>query len=320
MKINIKQSIKNILISFAVIIFVVSPLQAASKYPNRPVKFLVPWPPGDLEDVLTRIIAEAMAKETGKPASVINKSGGGGVVGATQVARSRPNGLLIGSLVADLVTTQIHSGNAPYKAEELEPVGIFLDYPLVIAARKDAPYNTIEELAEYSQKNPVSLGHFGYQALPTGITLKAADKLNIKFGSDAPFDSLDCSTLANGDADIITPVVITILPCLKSGDVKLLSSITRNRLAISPETPTLAEKTGVTLTSWNGLFVRKGTPDEIKQLIAKISQRALESDKAKEVAQNTGAGIFWIGGDEAKAVIAKDFDATKELLDYLKQE
>ncbi len=59
---------------------------AAADYPNRPVKFVVPWPPGDLEDVLTRIIAEEMARDTGKPASVINKPGGGAVVGASEVA------------------------------------------------------------------------------------------------------------------------------------------------------------------------------------------------------------------------------------------
>ena len=296
------------------------PLQAAAEYPNRPVKFLVPWPAGDLEDVVTRVIAETMAKETKKPATVVNKAGGGGVVGTSEVARSRPDGLLIGSLVVDLVTTQIHGGNSPYKADDLEPVGIFLDYPMSLVARADAPYNSLQELANYSKNNNISLGHFGYQALPTAITLKAADKLGINFSSDTPFDALDCSTLANGDADIITANTISVLSCLKSGDVKLLSSMTRERLVISPATPTLAETTGITLTAWNGLFVKKGTPTAIKQQIANITQKALQTERVQEIANTTGAGIYWIGLEEAEDVIAQDFETTKALLKYLKAE
>lgn len=295
-----------------------APLVAAD-YPNRPVKFVVPWPPGDVEDILTRMIAEDMSKETGKPASVVNKPGGGGVVGASDVARARADGLTIGSFVVDLVTTQLLGGNAPYDQDTFEPVGIFVDYPFVLAAKADAPYNTLQELAEYSKNNKVSLGHFGYQALPTAITFKAADQIGIKFSSDAPFDSNDCSTLANGDADVINTVTQQILACLNSGDVKLLASITTERLSIAPDVPTLKELTGISQTPWNGLFVKKGTPDAIKQRIAEIAEKTMQSDKAKELSLSTGAGVFWIGAKEAEKVIAADYEAAKELLAYMKE-
>ena len=291
----------------------------AADYPNRPVKFVVPWPAGDVEDILTRMIAENMAKETGKPASVVNKPGGGGVVGASDVARARADGLTIGSFVSDLLTTQLLSGNAPFNEETFEPVGIFLDYPFVIATKADAPYNTLQELADYSKSNNVSLGHFGYQALPTAITFKAADQIGIKFSSDAPFDSNDCSTLANGDADVINTVTQQILACLKSGDVKLLSSITTERLSIAPNVPTLKEETGISQTPWNGLFVKKGTSEEIKQRIAEIASKTMASDKAKQLSLSTGAGVFWMDATEAKKVIADDYAAAIELLDYMKQ-
>lgn len=299
MKTKTKKLLAAMAMTLAGSVALATPLQAAD-YPNRPVKFLVPWPAGDLEDLLTRIIAEEMAKETKKPASVVNKPGGGGVVGTSEVARSRPDGLLVGSLVVDLLTTQIHGGNSPYQADDLEPVGIFLDYPMTLAVKADAPYNSLQELAEYSKGNNVTLGHFGYQALPTAITMKAADQMGIKFSSDAPFDALDCSTLANGDADVITANTVSVLSCMASGDVKLLSSMTRERLAVSPDTPTLAEETGITLTAWNGLFVKKGTPDAIKQRIAEISQKALATQKAKDIAKTTGAGIYWVGGGAAE--------------------
>lgn len=291
----------------------------SANYPNRPVKFVVPWPPGDLEDILTRVIAEEMSKETGKPASVVNKPGGGGVVGATDVSRSRPDGLVIGSFVADILTTQVLFGTAPFDQNSFEPVGIFLDYPFAIAVKSDAPYNNLEELAAYSKSNKVTLGHFGYQALPTAITFKAADQIGIKFSSDAPFDVLDCSTLANGDADVINTTTQLILACLNSGDVKLLTSISRDRLSITPDVATLAEQTGITQTTWNGLFVKKGTPQNIKDKIAGIAEKALQAERVKEISMNTGAGVYWLGGKEAEALLAKDFEQAKSLLNFMNQ-
>lgn len=298
---------------------IIAPITSvAADYPNRPVKYVVPWPPGDLEDVLTRLIAEEMAKQTGKPATVVNKPGGAGIIGAAEVSRARPDGLTIGSFVADILTTHILSGNAPFDQTTFEPVGIFLDYPFVIAAKADAPYNNLKELADYSQSNNVSLAHFGYQALPTAITFKAADEVGIQFSSNAPFDAINCSTLANGDADVVNTVTQTILSCLKSGDVKIIASITHQRLSISPDVATLKEQTGVAQTTWNGLFVKKGTPDNVKQVIADIAQKALQSDKVTAISQNTGANVFWMGGKQAQQVIENDFSSAKELLNYMK--
>ncbi|MCL1478397.1 MULTISPECIES: tripartite tricarboxylate transporter substrate binding protein [unclassified Marinobacter] len=312
---------KNITKFLAVATLAISPLLVSSpamaEYPERPVKFVVPWPPGDLEDIITRVIAEKMLEETGTPASVINKPGGGGIVGALDVAKARPNGQTIGSFVADILTTHIHSGNAPYDQSTFEPVGIFLDYPFVIAANSDAPYNNMAELAKYSQDNDISLGHFGYQALPTAITFKAASEAGIRIASDAAFDATNCITLATGDADIINTTTQLILSCLKSGEVKLLTSLTKDRLTIAPEVATLAEQTGITQTTWNGLFVRKGTSDEIKNKIAVIAQAALDSDRIRQLAESTGAGIYWIGGEEAEALVAKDFESSKGLLEFM---
>ncbi|MBR7890054.1 tripartite tricarboxylate transporter substrate binding protein [Marinomonas sp. A79] len=289
----------------------------AADYPNRPVKFIVPWPPGDLEDVLTRIIAEEMSKETGVPATVVNKPGGGGVLGATTVAQSRPDGSVIGSFVVDLLTTQVVGGNAPYSADAFVPVGIFLDYPFVLAVKSDAPYNTLGELADYAKSHQVSLGHFGYQATPTAITFKAADKLNFKFASDSAFDALDCSTLANGDADVINTTTQLILPCLDSKEVKLLTSFTYNRLVISPDIPTLSEAAGISQTLWNGLFVKKGTPQATIDKIASIAEQALQRPEVLKLQATTGAGVYWTSADNAKKLVEHDYKNAEELSKYV---
>jgi hypothetical protein len=115
---------------------------ALAEYPEKPVSFIVPWPPGDLEDVLTRMIAEEFQKQTGAPAAVVNMAGGGGIVGALEVANAAPDGHTIGSFVLGIPTVKTMGPDAQIARDTFEPVGIFLTYPFLIAAAKaDAPYN-----------------------------------------------------------------------------------------------------------------------------------------------------------------------------------
>ena len=136
---------------------------AHAQYPNKPVTFIVPWPPGDLEDVLTRMIADDFQKAYGKPAAVLNKPGGGGgpFPGAVEVTKAPPDGSTIGSFVIDIPLMAHKVGIAELDPNPFEPVGIFLTYPFVIAVGEKAPYNTMQELATYAKTHKVALGHFG---------------------------------------------------------------------------------------------------------------------------------------------------------------
>jgi tripartite-type tricarboxylate transporter receptor subunit TctC len=286
---------------------------AAAEYPERPVTFIVPWPPGDLEDQLTRIIAEEMIAATNVPAKVINRPGGGAVEGATAVAQSDPDGYTIGSLVIDVPTMHIIRANAAYKRDDFEPVGIFLTYPFALVALKTAPYNTLAELAEHAKANPVKLGHFGYDLVPTMATFAAAKKLGFAFGSDAGFDMLDCGTLKNGDVDVMNTTMATVLSCLD--DVKAIAAYTDQPLSIMPDAKLLSEQVpGMDITLWNGLFVPKGTPQDVKDKIAAIAEKAMMSDKAQEIAKATGAGVYWMGAEEAAKRIDKDYLAAEQLV------
>lgn len=291
---------------------------ALADYPERPVTFIVPWPPGDLEDQLTRIIADEMTAETGVPAKVVNRPGGGAVEGATAVAQSDPDGYTVGSLVIDVPTMHIIQGNAPYKRDSFEPVGIFLTYPFALVAKKDAPYDDLASLAAYAKDHSVKLGHFGYDLIPTMATFEAAKKLGFSFGADAAFDGLDCSTLANGDADVMNTTMATVLSCLD--DVKVLAAYTDQPLSIKPDAKLLSEQVpGLNITLWNGLFVPKGTPQEVKDKLAAIAEKAMQSDKAKAVATATGAGVYWMNAADSAKRIDKDYADAEALVKDLKK-
>ena len=279
---------------------------ALAEYPEKPVTFIVPWPPGDLEDVLTRLIAEELQKETGVPAAVVNKPGGGGVVGGLEVATAAPDGYTIGSFTVGIPTVKTMGPDAQFGPDALEPIGIFLTYPFLIAAKADAPYSTMAELAEHSKANPVRLAHFGYGIEPTMMTVFGLQELGGSFSAEAAFDAVDCSTLANGDADVINTTAQLVLSCL--GDIKVLATITGERTSITPDVATLGEQVpalaGASL--WNGLFVPKGTPQEVKDKVAAAAQAVVASDAAQEIAKTTGALVYWQDQAAATAQVAKD--------------
>lgn len=289
-----------------------SPAQAA--YPEKPVQFVIPWPPGDLEDVLTRIIADHMQKETGVATAVVNRPGGGGgpFPGAAEVARAAPDGYTIGSFVISVPIVGPMRGIEGLQRDTFEPIGIFLSYPFVVVAKQDAPYSSMKELAEYAKTNKVALGHFGYGLVPTRATFLAAKELGFEFGSEAAFDNVDCNTLASGDADVINTTIQLVLPCLDK--VKVLAAITGERISLVPDVPTLGEQVaGADIELWNGLFVPKGTPQEVKQRIAEIAQEALQSEEAQKVAETTGALIYWIGAEQAQARIEADYKKIEDI-------
>jgi tripartite-type tricarboxylate transporter receptor subunit TctC len=291
---------------------------AFAEYPERPVTFIVPWPPGDLEDQLTRLIADEMTTETGIPAKVVNRPGGGAVEGATAVAQSDPDGYTIGSFVTDVVTMHIIKANATYKRDTFEPIGIFLTYPFALVAKKDAPYSNMAELAAYAKSNPVKLGHFGYDLIPTMATFVAAQKLDFKFSADAAFDMLDCATLANGDADVINTTMALVLSCLP--DVKVIAAYTDTPISVKPDGKLLSEQVpGLSITLGNGLYVPKGTPQEVKDKIAAIAEKVMKSDKALEIAKATGAGVYWMNAADSAKRIDADYAASEALVNALKK-
>ena len=287
---------------------------ARAEYPEKPVQFVVPWPPGDLEDVLTRMIAEELQNETGVAAAVVNKPGGGGgpFPGAAEVARAPADGYTVGSFVIGVPTVGALLGIEGITRDTFEPVGIFLTYPFVLAAAGDAPYSDMAGLAAHAKDNKVALGHFGYGLVPTRVSIIAGMELGFEFGSEAAFDMLDCNSLASGDADVINTTVQLVLPCLD--DIKPLASITGERIPVLPDTPTMAEQVpGLNISLWNGLFVPKGTPQAVKDKLAAVAERVVTSDKARKLSQETGGLVYWQNAEEAAARIDADYAAIEEM-------
>lgn len=184
-------------------------------------------------------------------------------------------------------------------------MGIFLTYPFVIVTSGDASYSSMAELAAYAQENDVALGHFGDVLTPTAVTKAFAKNAGFEWGSDAAFDALDCNTLASGDADVINTTLQLILPCLDS--VKVLVAITGERISLVPDTPAIGElDASLDIALWNGLFVHKDTPQDVRDKIAASAAKTMASERAIAVAADTGALVYWLNAEDSAALIETD--------------
>ncbi len=292
---------------------------ALADYPDGPVQFIVPWPPGDFEDILTRMIADDMAKATGQAVSVVNRPGGGDgpFPGALEVLAAPNDGSVVGSFVigVPVVGPNIDIG---IEADSFVPVGIFLTYPFVLAAGADAPYSNMEELAAHAQDNDVVLGHFGAGLTPTKVSFVAAKTMGFEFADDSAFDLLDCNTLSSGDADVINTTLALIEPCLD--EIKVLGNIGADPIAKLEGVETLAAQAGIApLELWNGLFVTKGTPQEVIDTIAGIAKQTMASEAAQTLMQETGAAVYWQDQATSQARIEADRATNAEFSQFLSE-
>lgn len=286
---------------------------AAAEYPDAPVQFIVPWPPGDFEDILTRMIAANMQEKTGVSASVVNRPGGGDgpFPGALEVLNGPTDGSMVGSFVigVPVVGPVLDMG---IEEDSFTPVGIFLTYPFVLAASGDAPYSNMKELADHAKDNDVVLGHFGAGLAPTAATFAAAKKLGFEFADDSAFDMLDCNSLSSGDADVINTTLALIEPCL--ADTNVLANIGAERIGKLPDVNTLSEQSGINdIELWNGLFVKKGTPQEVIDVLAEITEATMASEEAQQLMVETGARVYFQDMAESKARIATDREKSAEI-------
>ncbi len=286
-------------------------VNAQAEYPTGPVQFIVPWPPGDFEDILTRMIAANMQEATGIPASVVNRPGGGDgpFPGALEVLDAPADGSVVGSFVlgVPIVGPRIGIG---IEEDSFVPVGIFLTYPFVLASAGDSGYSNMAELAAHAQDNDVVLGHFGAGLTPTKATFAAAKLMDFEFADDSAFDMLDCNTLSAGDADVINTTLALIEPCLDT--INVLANIGENPIAKLDGVDTLSAQSGINnLELWNGLFVTKGTPQEVIDTLAEVGKATMMSDEAQELMAATGAAVYWQGMEESMERIA--IDTAKDL-------
>ena len=249
---------------------IVSSVSAQEKYPNRPVKIVLGFPPGQATDTVARAIAQKLGETTGQTFIVENRPGAAGIIGTDLVAKSTADGytLVMGSSGVMAVNPGLYS-KLPYDpVKDFAPITVAVTVPLFLVANPNFPPNTVKELVAYAKANP---GKVNYASGGSGVTNHLAMEL---FKSVAGVDMVHVpykggppalTDLIAGQVNVMFETGPGALPHVKAGKLKAIAVGGSKRSAALPNLPTVAESgyPGFEAVAWIGISAPTGTPKEI---------------------------------------------------------
>jgi len=290
-------------------------------YPNRPIRFMVGFPPGGSTDVAARMIAPRLAERLGQQFIIDNRAGAGGNIGVDAVAKAPADGYTIGFGVSGALAVNVTlQPNLPYDAlKDLAPVALAMINPLVLCTALETPANSLQELIAYAKPRPGSL-FYGTGGSGTAMHLSGA-MLNLLAGIDLVHVAFKGnSAAATGLVGNQIPVAVVDLTSARSfiraGRIRALGVTSAHRTQLAPEIPTLAELglAGFDVTSWFGVIAPAGTPADI---VAYLNAELIAVLKAPEMRERlAAAGLEPVAGtaDEFAALIRSEIRKYAKLI------
>ncbi len=257
----------------------------AQTFPDRPIKLVVPFPPGGVTDIVARTLSVKLTEELKQPVIVENRAGASGAIGAEAAARSAPDGYtwLMGN-ISTLAINQWTMAKLNYNpSTSFEPVAMVAVQPLLVAVNPKVPVNTLSELVAFAKKNP---GKLNYGTAGSSIHLAVeyfSGLAGIKMNHSPYKGSAPAITdLLGGQIQVLFDPFSSIHPQVAAGKVKALAITTADRSAVAPQVPTVIELgfAGYDVSSWQGIVVPAGTP---KDIVVKMNAAINKALKSKEV-------------------------------------
>src|SRR5216117_3821793 len=272
---------------------------AAAQYPSRPIRLLVPIPPGGGPDIVARLIAPKLGEALGQPVVVENRVGGNGNLAGELVARSPSDGhaLLLGMDSLMVINPHLY-GKMPFDPQkDLTPVASLVSNGFFMAVNPSVPARTFPEFIEYARRaNPplqYASGGNGSQHHLTMERLKARagiDMIHIPYKGGAPATT---ATVAGEVAAMMSGT--STAPQIKAGRLRVLAYTGPKRSSLLPEVPTIAETyPDFEMTQWYGLFAPPGTPEAVLARLRAEVNRVLKEPEIRERLHNAGGVEAWI--------------------------
>lgn len=242
---------------------------SAQTYPSKPIRWIVPFPPGGSTDLLARVVGQKLTEAWGQQVIVENKGGAGGTLGAAEAARAPADGytLLMGA-IHHTIASSVYP-KLPYDIQkDFAPITVVAIVPNVLVVNPSVPANSTKELIAYAKANPGKLT-YGSAGMGTAHHL-IGEQFNLQAGVNilhVPYkgSSPAVADLIGGQVLIMYDTVASCLPHIKSGKLRPLAVATAKRSSALPDVPTIAEAAlpGFEVTTWFGALAPVKTPKEI---------------------------------------------------------
>jgi len=280
--------------------------QAWAVYPDRPVRLIVPFPPGGASDQVGRAVAQYLGQRLGQTVVVENRGGAGGAIGVAAAAQAAPDGytLLLGTAESFGIVENLTPGQSTPAVRDFTPIALVTRIPSVFVVNPQVQARTLMEFVNLAKSQPGRY-HFGSPGTGTNVHL-IGEMLKARFGLDivhVPYKggSPAVTDLLGGQIEMMPSAVAAVAPRIKDGSLRALAVTSAERSPMLPEVPTMAEA-GVpdfVAGGWFGVLARAGTPPEA---VARL-ERELEAVARMPEFKERMAGI----GGEGKALTGRAF-------------
>lgn len=278
--------------------------QSSEAFPNKPIRLVIPYPPGGPTDLTARLVAVEMSKIIGQPIFIDNKAGASGMIGAEIVARAEPDGYtFLANASLHVINPSIYANMRFDAIQDFVPVTQLAAVPLVLVVPANSPFKSLKDMVEYGKKNPATLnfasaGNASSQQL-AGESFKIAAGLNMQhvaYKGSAPA----LTDVLGGQVQLMFDSMPSAMPFIKSGRLRALAVTTEKRTQALPDIPTIAESgyPGFEISTWYGFWAPKGTPAPIVAKLAESAALALKLPRVVE--QYVGMGADPVGSTPAE--------------------
>ena len=260
---------------------------SAQDYPNKPIRLVIPWPPGGVTDVVARSLAQTMSESLGQPIVAENRPGAAGTVGVGLVAKATPDGytLLMSDVPSHAISATLYA-RLPYDpVKDIEPVALPSRSPLVLVVNPKIGVKTIPELIDYAKAHsgdfsfassgPGSITHLTGERFLREAKIKA---LHVPYKGGGPATA----ALVAGEANMYFSCISAAIPHINTARLTLLGITSPKRMPLYPDTPAVAEALpGFEMGCNTGFFAPGGTPHAITQRLHAEVMKAVEQPKMK---------------------------------------
>ncbi len=294
---------------------------AQGAYPNRPLRVIVPQPPGGGFDFVARQLAERLSRQIGQGVVVENKTGSGTLVGTEAAAQAAPDGytLLMGSVSNIALNMGLYEKLSYDSLRDFEPVGLAVSYSYTLTARQDLPLNTLKDVVAYAKANPGKLTYAsagngsGQHVLAAALWhLAGVNVVHVPYrGAQAAY-----MDMLGGRVDLFFDLSSTARAQIEGGKIKPLALSGAERNPMHPDVPTITES-GVAqldLESWFGYFVPSKTPADVQERLRSELAKVIAQPELQETFRKAGGKPLTLNTEQTRALVKRDVDRWTKLV------